>query len=144
MTAPHSIHRVFNDMEKNPHGWPYALVVRDILGREVAYFGFNDKPGMEECCLEWAESRREEADWAASLPVGKRKGTWLEAARTVRSRAVDALSWVERDDRGYPRVDKYTGEELDIITDLKAVVSRLDNWQRTGRTPKYPGGSRHV
>ncbi|MFD9893358.1 hypothetical protein ACFWY9_28775 [Amycolatopsis sp. NPDC059027] len=134
-----------NDMEKNPHGWPDAYEVRDALGREVDYFGFNrdrDGAASAECALRRAEEKRVEADWFSGLSVGQRKGGWLETARTVRSRALDALRYVELDENGLPRRDQYTTEERDIITDLGAVVGLLDRWQRTGRTPKYPGRSK--
>lgn len=149
MTAPHSVHHIINDMEKNPHGWPEAYEVRDALGRRPVsdfgtYFGFRpDIEGSgtanEHRAKMSAERARVKADWFAGLPVGLRKSGLLDSARTVYGRALNALGYIDRDECGQPRADKYTPEERDIITDLEAVVARLDNWKRTGRTPKYPG-----
>jgi hypothetical protein len=146
-TAPHSIRRIDNNPEKAPHAWPAAFEILDAFGRRAradsrfcSYFGFNaDRDGSEAetRALEYAQEARKRADWYAALPRGVRSNGFLETARTIRSRALDALGYVERGSNGLPRNSRYTVEELDIIADLEAVVSRLEAWKRTGRTPKY-------
>lgn len=149
MTAPHTVHRIDNDPEKASPFWPSAYEVRDALGRPAeagwrfwGRFGFNegrDGPVVQRRASEAAEEARQQADWYAELPVGLRAGGFLETARTVRSRALDTLNRVHRDDLGLPREDKYTAEEREIIHDLEVAAGILNKWQRTGKTPKYPG-----
>ena len=77
-------------------------------------------------------------EWYDALPPGQRTSGMLQEARTVGSRAANALSYVRKADLA-PDARYYTSEELKIIYDLQVVVALLERWKKTGKTPKWEG-----